>query len=232
MAHKKIKGVFKMKKSAALSLLAAFSAMFSMQAISATSAPDGYAVNSTGQIVTNNFGQCWHTGFWTPAMAIPGCDGVPANEGVPTSPKATAPAPAPVVAVVAPAPVPAPAPRTIFTDKPITIEGANFDTGSEKLKSSAFGQLDTVVEFAAKYSDAHLAVVGYTDNRGNEAANQVLSRERAESVKAYLTGKGVAASRITTDGKGAANPVGDNGTAAGRAQNRRVEINSVEHVAQ
>jgi OOP family OmpA-OmpF porin len=224
------KEIFKMKKSVALSLLAALSAMVSMQAISATSAPNGYAVNSTGQIVTNNFGQCWHTGFWTPAMAIPGCDGVPANEGVPTSPKATAPAPAPAVAVAAPAPVPAP--KTIFTDKPITIEGANFDTGSAKLKSAAFGQLDTVVEFAAKYKEANLAVVGYTDNRGNEAANQILSRERAESVKAYLTGKGVAASRITTDGKGSANPVGDNKTAAGRAQNRRVEINSVEHVAQ
>ncbi|WP_283745436.1 OmpA family protein [Sideroxydans sp. CL21] len=223
-----------MKKSIALSLLATFFAMVSMQAISATTAPNGYAVNSTGQIVTNNFGQCWHTGFWTPAMAIPGCDGVPANEGMPTSPKTTAPAPAPAVAVAAPAPVPAPAPapKTIFTDKPITIEGANFDTGSAKLKSGAFGQLDTVVEFAAKYKDANLAVVGYTDNRGKEAANQVLSRERAESVKAYLTGKGVAASRITTDGKGSANPVGDNGTAAGRAQNRRVEINSVEHVAQ
>ncbi len=223
-----------MKKSIALSLLATFFAMVSMQAISATTAPNGYAVNSTGQIVTNNFGQCWHTGFWTPAMAIPGCDGVPANEGMPALPKATAPAPAPAVAVAAPAPVPAPAPapKTIFTDKPITIEGANFDTGSAKLKSGAFGQLDTVVEFAAKYKDANLAVVGYTDNRGKEAANQVLSKKRAESVKAYLTGKGVAASRITTDGKGSANPVGDNGTAAGRAQNRRVEINSVEHVAQ
>ena len=88
------------------------------------------------------------------------------------------------------------------------------------------------MERAARYKDANLAVVGYTDNRGKEAANQVLSRERAESVKAYLTGKGVAASRITTDGKGSANPVGDNETAAGRAQNRRVEINSVEHVAQ
>lgn len=88
------------------------------------------------------------------------------------------------------------------------------------------------MERAAKYKEANLAVVGYTDNCGNEADNQTQSRERAESVKAYLTGKGVAASRITTDGKGSANPVGDNETAAGRAQNRRVEINPVEHAAQ
>lgn len=213
------------KRSVLLSLLAAVAALVSMQANSATSANNGYVVNLTGQIVRNSFGQCWHTAFWTPAMAVPGCDGVSADVAPPR-----VAAPAPVVAE--PAPAPAPAPRTIFTDKPITIEGANFDTGSAKLKSSAFGQLDTVVEFAAKYNDANLTVVGYTDSMGNETANQVLSRERAESVKAYLTGKGVAASRIATDGKGSANPVGNNETAAGRAQNRRVEIKSVEHVAQ
>jgi OmpA-OmpF porin, OOP family len=220
------------KRSVVLSLLAAISVMVSTQAISATSVANGYAVNSTGQIVTNNFGQCWHTGFWTPAMAVPGCDGVPANAGVPALPKVAAPAPAPAVVAVVPAPEPAPAPKTIFTDKPITIEGANFDSGSANLKSTASSQLDTVVEFAAKYKEANLTVVGYTDSLGKESANQVLSRKRAESVKAYLTGKGVAASRITTDGKGSANPVGDNKTAAGRAQNRRVEINSVERVAQ
>ena len=77
-----------------------------------------------------------------------------------------------------------------------------------------------------------MTVIGYTDNRGNEAANQVLPRKRAACVKTYLTGKGVAADRIATEGKGSANPVGDNKTAAGRAQNRRVEIRSVERVAQ
>lgn len=145
-----------------------------------------------------------------------------------------APLPEPVVAVEPPppAPVPEPAPRTIFTDKPITIEGASFDTNSAKLKPTAFQQLDVVVEFADKYKDANLTVVGYTDSRGNESYNQKLSAKRAESVKAYLVGKGVAADRIITDGKGSANPVGDNKTAAGQAQNRRVEINSVERVAE
>ena len=217
------------KRSLLLSLLAAVAALASMQANSATSSNNGYVVNLTGQIVRNSFGQCWHTAFWTPAMAVPGCDGVSADVA---PPRVAAPAPAVAEPAPAPAPVPAPAPRTIFTDKPITIEGANFDTGSAKLKSSAFGQLDTVVEFAAKYNDANLTVVGYTDSMGNETSNQALSRERAESVKAYLTGKGVDASRIATEGKGSANPVGDNKTEAGRAQNRRVEINSVEHVAQ
>lgn len=208
----------------------ALSAMFSTQAIAATSVPNGYVVNSSGVIVRDNYGDCWHTGSWTPAMAVPGCDGIPASGGVAAPPKAVAPTPAPVVVEAAPAP--APAPKTIFADKPITIEGANFASGSAILKPAASGQLDTVVEFAAKYKEANLAIVGYTDNRGSETANQALSAQRAEAVKAYLVNKGVDAGRITTSGKGSANPVGDNNTAAGRAQNRRVEINSVERVAQ
>ncbi|HEX5337360.1 MAG TPA: outer membrane beta-barrel protein [Gallionella sp.] len=129
------------------------------------------------------------------------------------------------------APVVAPAPKetvkTIFSDKPVTIEGANFDTNSAKLKKTADAKLNEVVDFAAKYKESNLAVTGYTDSRGSDKLNQKLSAKRAESVKAYLVKKGVAANRITTKGEGSANPVGDNKTAAGRAQNRRVEIRSV-----
>ncbi|MBI3222982.1 MAG: OmpA family protein [Nitrosomonadales bacterium] len=139
-----------------------------------------------------------------------------------------APAPAP-----APAPVPAPAPapkeswKTVVSDKPITIEGTSFDTNSAKLKPAADKKLNEVVDFAAKYKDANLQVTGYTDSRGSDKLNMALSAKRAESVKAFLVKKGVAASRISTKGEGAANPVGDNKTEAGRAQNRRVEIRSV-----
>lgn len=234
-----IKGII-MKKTAHFSLAAICSAMLSTSAISAPPSPPGYLVDSSGHIVMSGTGLCWHTSDWTPAMAVPGCDGVPLNAPVPTkavAPEpAPAPAPSPAVAEVppapAPAPTPAPAPKTIFTDKPLTIEGANFASGSAALKSSAFTQLDTVVEFADKYKDATLTITGYTDNRGNEAANQNLSKRRADAVKAYLVSKRVAADRITTYGKGSANPVGDNKTAAGRARNRRVEINSVARVAQ
>ena len=65
-------------------------------------------------------------------------------------------------------------------------------------------------------------VTGYTDSTGPEAYNQALSERRANTVKSYLEGKGI--SNITAEGRGEANPVGDNATREGRAANRRVEI--------
>ena len=140
---------------------------------------------------------------------------------------AAAPVAAPAPVVEAPKPAPKPVYKTIFTDKPVTIEGANFDTNSAKLKHTADKKLDEVVDFAAHHPESNLAVTGYTDCTGSKAYNLKLSEKRAESVKAYLVGKGVAADRISIKGEGEANPVASNKTKAGRAQNRRVEINSV-----
>lgn len=134
--------------------------------------------------------------------------------------------PAPVAA-----PAPAPAPKetwkTVVSEKPITIEGTSFDTNSAKLKPAADAKLNEVLEFAGKYRDADLVVTGYTDSRGSDRYNQALSLKRADSVKAALVKKGVAAGRIVTNGEGEASPIGDNKTVAGRAMNRRVEIRSV-----
>jgi outer membrane protein OmpA-like peptidoglycan-associated protein len=137
-------------------------------------------------------------------------------------------APAPVV--VAPVVV-APAPKTIFSDKPITLKGSSFAAGSAKLNQTAADSLASVVDFAAQNKDAKITVVGYTDSTGKAAANAALSAKRAAAVKAYLVSKGVDASRLSTEGKGAANPVGDNKTKAGREANRRVEIDSAVRVA-
>jgi OOP family OmpA-OmpF porin len=142
-----------------------------------------------------------------------------------------APVAAPVVVKqeVKPAPVVEPKPvfKTIFTDKPVTIEGANFATSSAKLNHTADKQLAEVVDFAVKNPESDLVVTGYTDSRGTSKYNQKLSEKRAESVKAYLVKQGVPADRIAAKGLGEANPIGDNKTRDGQAQNRRVEITSV-----
>jgi outer membrane protein OmpA-like peptidoglycan-associated protein len=146
--------------------------------------------------------------------------------------------PTPVSAMATPAAMDAPSPvaalapasdafKTLVENKTVRIEGTNFETGSAELKKSAEQQLHKVVEFAAAKPDAHLEVIGHTDNVGANEKNMKLSIARAESVKKFLVEHGVAADRITTDGMGYTKPVADNKTVEGRAQNRRVEIRSV-----
>ena len=148
---------------------------------------------------------------------------VPKPEPIP-EPKAE-PAPPP------PAPVPVPqlkeSWKIIKEQKPVVIEGANFDFDSSKLRPTAAAKLQPVVDFANKYPDAGIDVHGYTSSVGAPAYNQKLSERRAESVKAYLVSKGIDASRITTKGYGETEPVADNKTREGRAANRRVEVHYV-----
>ncbi|MBR5075871.1 MAG: OmpA family protein [Bacteroidales bacterium] len=102
--------------------------------------------------------------------------------------------------------------------------GILFDFNKSSLKAEAKEQLD---KFAAEMSDmteTGITVCGHTDNVGSEAANKRISLQRAESVGNYLTQKGIAKDRIVTNGLGFDEPVADNATEEGRAQNRRVEI--------
>ena len=131
------------------------------------------------------------------------------------------PAPAPATRAVAPV---SETWKTLLENKPVCIDGANFEFDSAKLRSGEIKKLNEVMGFADKYQDAKLEVDGHTDSIGTEAYNQKLSERRAASVKAYLVNKGVAENRITTVGYGESKPVADNKTAEGRAQNRRVEV--------
>lgn len=134
-----------------------------------------------------------------------------------------APVPTPAAA---PVPVPKESWKTLLEEKPITINGVHFDFDSARLRPSADKSLAEVVDFAATYKDAQLEISGHTCSMGPEGHNLRLSEGRAESVKAYLVKKGVAASRIVTKGYGEGKPVADNSTKKGRAENRRVEIRS------
>jgi outer membrane protein OmpA-like peptidoglycan-associated protein len=104
------------------------------------------------------------------------------------------------------------------------LYGILFDTGSAKLKPESLPTLDEVVKLLSAEPSWSLLVEGHTDSTSTAALNQTLSEQRASSVKDYLAGKGVAASRLSTAGFGSSRPVADNATELGRAQNRRVEL--------
>lgn len=98
----------------------------------------------------------------------------------------------------------------------------SFDVGRSAVKP----QMRPVLDELARNTDAALRmnVIGYTDSTGSDAVNRPLSLDRAESVRDYLVGRGVTASRIVVDGRGASDPVASNDSESGRAMNRRVEI--------
>lgn len=98
-----------------------------------------------------------------------------------------------------------------------------FDTGSADVKYSFYGPLNTVAASAKQYG-SRVRIVGHTDNTGSAKLNDMLSAQRAQSVGQYLAAQGIPAANIETAGAGFNSPVADNATAAGRAQNRRVEI--------
>ena len=108
----------------------------------------------------------------------------------------------------------------------ITLSGqVLFVTGKSELLPAARDQLDQVAVALKDQGEVKPMVVeGYTDSVGSETANQKLSKDRAESVRAYLVSKGVPSEKITSVGKGKSNPVASNDTPEGRANNRRVEI--------
>jgi OmpA-OmpF porin, OOP family len=99
-----------------------------------------------------------------------------------------------------------------------------FATGSSKLLPKSFKSLNEVAKIMAADQSLKLDIDGHTDNQGKPEKNQALSETRAAAVKAYLVTKGVEESKMTSVGHGQDMPAVDNKTAAGRAQNRRVEL--------
>ncbi len=95
------------------------------------------------------------------------------------------------------------------------------------LKKEGKAKLDDLVGKVKGINLEVVIAVGHTDSVGKDAYNQKLSVKRAEAVKAYLVSKGIEKNRVYTEGKGESQPVADNKTGAGRAKNRRVEIEVV-----
>jgi len=99
-----------------------------------------------------------------------------------------------------------------------------FETDSYNLRSSFYSVLNSVGQVLSKYADTTLRVSGHTDNTGSRQYNQTLSERRAGSVADYLATREVDRARMLVQGMGFDQPIADNGSAAGRAQNRRVEL--------
>lgn len=102
-----------------------------------------------------------------------------------------------------------------------------FDTDQDAIKSQFEPTLGSVAVVVKKFDKTAIKIVGHTDSTGSFAYNQALSERRADSVAKYLAGQGVSYGRLQVSGSGPRNPVASNDTAAGREQNRRVEINLV-----
>ena len=102
--------------------------------------------------------------------------------------------------------------------------GILFDVDKTDIKSAAQTNLQNLAASIQKNQQTNILIIGHTDNTGTEEHNMDLSVRRAATVKSYISANGVDGSRLTTEGKGENEPIADNSTADGRAQNRRVEI--------
>jgi len=99
-----------------------------------------------------------------------------------------------------------------------------FDTGKATLTAAARANLDKLVPVFKEYAETNIVIYGYTDSTGPADLNLRLSGQRADAVKNYLVGKGIAAPRFSIQGMGIADPIASNETAEGRSKNRRVEF--------
>ncbi len=179
-----------------------------------------YWLGTSGDYARGIDGKCVRTILWTPENAIDSCEGIEAKAEVKFAPAKEEP--------VAVKEVPEPVAETKAVEPEYTslnlASGTTFELGGSALSTE--GKAAVVLLMAQFEGEKVNSVIieGYTDDRGDAAFNQQLSEKRAEAVKAELVVNGANPDKITTVGYGEANPVADNNTRAGRAENRRVEI--------
>ncbi|MAA66539.1 MAG: hypothetical protein CL581_17415 [Alteromonadaceae bacterium] len=102
-----------------------------------------------------------------------------------------------------------------------------FDVNKSTIKSSFTGVLDSVALVLEEFDETIINIEGHTDSSGSASYNQLLSEQRAGSVRDFLLNQGIQSSRTRATGYGERNPIASNETASGREQNRRVELNLV-----
>jgi OOP family OmpA-OmpF porin len=112
--------------------------------------------------------------------------------------------------------------------KPVILKGVSFESGRSALLATSFTLLDQVAASLLENPTVRIEIAGHTDATGARTTNISLSLARARAVQAYLAQKGVALDRMVAKGYGPDKPLGANSTAAGRAQNRRVELSVIQ----
>jgi OOP family OmpA-OmpF porin len=206
-----------MKLNRTLSSLSAIS-LFSLLLTTAYSHNGGWITDSSGNGIKDSSGKCIKS---SGGNQIDGC-GAPKPAPVVIAP----PKPAPVVVAPAPRPRPVapPAPRVHVLNLNES-GGSNFKTGSARLSAGARATLDAFVSKvqSSGVTPSAVSIVGHTDSRGSKKSNQRLSERRAQAVADYLTRMGLNGN-MQVSGMGESTPVASNKSKAGRAQNRRVDI--------
>ena len=113
----------------------------------------------------------------------------------------------------------------LLTEGKLVTRGILFDINSDKIKPESYGTLKDIAKVLQENKDFKVKIVGHTDSDGDDNSNLDLSKRRAASVKnSLVTEFGIEGARMVTDGKGEAEPVSDNSTPEGKANNRRVEF--------
>jgi OOP family OmpA-OmpF porin len=130
---------------------------------------------------------------------------------------------APVPPVSEPVAPPVPTALAVMPSA-FVLTGVTFDNDQASLRSDAIAILDRAAFTLQQWGNVKVEVAGHTDSWSDDAHNLNLSQRRAETVRAYLVSRGVAADRLSARGYGESRPIADNATEIGRAQNRRVEL--------
>ena len=195
------------------SLLVATLTAFSAQAAGLS---PGYVYDASGKVARDAAGKCVQTPAWSKDNATKEC-----HPELFPEPKAAAPEPAPAPKAVVVPPPPPPTPKVMVFEAAALFAVNKADLSAEgkkkiqEYREQARAELDTAKT---------IKITGHTDSSGAAEYNQKLSVKRAEAVREYLISLGGDASKMEVAGMGEDKPIADNKTAAGRAKNRRVEV--------
>ena len=178
----------------------------------------GYLIDTRGDVAKNSYNECWHTGYWTPAMATEECDPALVKKEAPM-PKEKEKEPEPK----AEAPIAGPEKPAVKAEfKAETL----FDFDKAVVRPEGMKTLDDkVVEGMKAHPEVELLLVtGHTDRIGSDAYNRKLSQRRADAVRSYLIEQGIDGKRIKTGSRGGADPIASCAQIKGKANSKNKKL--------